>query len=57
MADILDYIDWRGDLSFESAQFNSVDNLIFSALSYINFSTYVSQDFQTLFHLENCSRI
>lgn len=45
MADILDYIDWRGDLSFESAQFNSVDNLIFSALSYINFSTYVSQDF------------
>lgn len=35
MANILDYLDWRGDLSFASDSFNEVDNLILSNLSYI----------------------
>ena len=28
MGNIMDYISWRGDLSFEQSQFNEVDNLI-----------------------------
>lgn len=35
MANILDYIEWRGDLPFTAAPFNEVDNLILARLSYI----------------------
>jgi hypothetical protein len=35
MANILDYITWRGDLSFAQSPFNPVDNIIFSQLSYL----------------------
>lgn len=41
MANILDYIEWRGDISFKNAPFNEVDNLIFSQLSYMNFDGIV----------------
>ena len=41
---ILDYIDWRGDLSFEQSGFNEVDNLIFSTLVYLNMDGLVSED-------------
>lgn len=34
---ILDYIAWRGDVSFESSPFNMVDNLVFSLVSYAVF--------------------
>lgn len=34
MADFLDYIAWRGDLSFEAAPFCEVDNLVFSEIVY-----------------------
>lgn len=37
MASMLDYIAWRGDLSFSSSAPNEVDALIFSTLSYIPF--------------------
>ena len=37
MADLYDYLQWRGDLSFSQAPVNPVDTLIFSALSYISF--------------------
>lgn len=37
MSNILDYVNWRGDLSFEEANFNEVDNLIFSCISYLDF--------------------
>lgn len=33
---ILDYVFWRGDLSFESDPFNEVDGLVFSVLAYAN---------------------
>ncbi len=36
MANILDYILWRGDLTFEKSPFNEIDNLIFAKLSYMN---------------------
>ena len=41
MANILDYIDWRGDLTFDKAPFNDIDNLIFTQLSFIDFESIV----------------
>lgn len=37
MPNILNYIQWRGDLSFEKDQLNHVDALIFSRISYLPF--------------------
>lgn len=34
---ILDYLDWRGDLSFETVPANEIDALIFAWLSYYHF--------------------
>ena len=36
MGNILDYLDWRGDLTFEQTPFNQVDNLILACFSYLN---------------------
>lgn len=36
---MLDYLDWRGDLTFVLDKPNEVDFLIFSTLSYVDFST------------------
>lgn len=41
MADLFDYLLWRGDLSFAQVPPNAVDALIFSALSYIRFGADV----------------
>lgn len=35
MADIIDYLLWRGDLTFSQSPLNPADALIFSAFSYI----------------------
>ena len=37
MTNFIDYINWRGDLSFEQSPLNDVDNLIFAQLAYTNF--------------------
>lgn len=37
MADLFDYLHWRGDLTFSQVPPGAVDALIFSALSYITF--------------------
>ena len=36
MANINDYIDWRGDISFEQSPLNDVDNLIFSEFCFLD---------------------
>lgn len=36
MGNIMDYISWRGDLSFAQSEFNEVDNLILACFSYVN---------------------
>ena len=41
MANIFDYLGWRGDLSFDVSPFNEVDNLILSMLSFINYKDIV----------------
>lgn len=42
MANVFDYLDWRGDLTLEQAPFNLVDNLILSCLGYVVLDTLVS---------------
>ena len=37
MANILDYLDWRGDLTLQQSPFNEVDNLILAELSFLDF--------------------
>lgn len=37
MGNLLDYLDWRGDIPFSVDPFNEVDNLILSEVAYTNF--------------------
>ena len=37
MPNLMDYLEWRGDLTVKQTPFNSIDNLILSTLSYIDF--------------------
>ena len=39
MADMFDYLQWRGDLSFRQSEVNEVDALVFSGLSYVRYSS------------------
>lgn len=43
MADLLDYINWRGDLSFLQSPINEVDGLILSNMSYVDFFDIVPE--------------
>ncbi|MBQ2715272.1 MAG: hypothetical protein IJF21_00605, partial [Clostridia bacterium] len=44
MANVFDYIKWRGDLSFEQSPLNEIDALIFCELSYIFFEGIVPEN-------------
>ena len=44
MANVVDYLHWRGDLTFENDPFNNVDNLILSILSYLGFGGVVPSE-------------
>ena len=41
MANLLDYLDWRGDLTLAQDPFNEVDNLILAEVSFVDFSGIV----------------
>lgn len=43
MADLFDYLHWRGDLSFAQVPPGPVDALIFSALSYLSFGGSITE--------------
>lgn len=45
MANILDYLDWRGDLTLAERGFNEVDNLLMAELCFLDFSGIVLADF------------
>lgn len=58
MANIEDYLNWRGDLTFNQAPFNEVDNLILSALSYIVFDGIVAGPaYKDIITLEEASEL
>ena len=41
MANLLDYVNWRADLLFSMDPFNTVDNVIFSEISYMDYENIV----------------
>ena len=41
MANLLDYLDWRGDLTLEQSPFSEGDNLILAELSFVDFKDIV----------------
>lgn len=41
---MFDYLDWRGDLSFDESEFNEVDSLILCWLSYVALDGIVPED-------------
>ena len=41
MADMLDYLDWRGDIPFSADPFNEVDSLVLSEVAYVDFEGIV----------------
>ena len=44
MTNLLDYIKWRGDLSFEQDPFNEIDALLFASMAYVDFSGIIPED-------------
>ena len=41
MANIIDYLDWRGDLTLTVSPFNEVDNLLLAELSFLDLAGIV----------------
>lgn len=41
MANMLDYLDWRGDIPFSADPFNEVDSLVLSEVAYVDFEGIV----------------
>ncbi len=56
MANVYDYLKKYGNKSFIEKEFNDIDNIVFSALSYLNFSSIVSSKNDTV-TLENAGNI
>lgn len=48
MANILDYLDWRGDLTFSQDGFHAVDHLLLAELAYVDLEGVLSQEKKTL---------
>ena len=44
MANILDYLEWRGDLDFRKTKFNEIDSLILSRFSYFPLDGLLKSD-------------
>ena len=43
MANIIDYLNWRGDITFSQDPLNKVDALLFACLAYVDFAGVVSE--------------
>lgn len=56
MADMLDYLKWRGDILFSELPLNAVDALIFSTLSYVGYDGIVSEEVCRWITLEEAVR-
>ena len=41
MANMMDYLDWRGDVPFSVDPFNEVDSLVLSEVAYVDFEGIV----------------
>lgn len=54
MANLMDYMDWRGDITLEQDGFNAIDALIMSQLSYVDFEN-VGEGFDAPVSIEDAS--
>lgn len=57
MADMFDYLSWRGDIRFAQLPINPVDALIFSTLSYIQFQNIVPETAKQWIRLKDAAEI
>lgn len=48
MPNIIDYIEWRGDLSFENSPINEIDDIIFARFSYLPFKYIELKEIDTI---------
>lgn len=55
MNNIIDYMNWRGDLDTAADPFNEIDSLILSRLSYIPFDGIVSENFHEKITIEEAA--
>ena len=46
MADLFDYLEWRGDLSFKQAPFCKIDAIILAQIIYIDYKNLVPEGFK-----------
>ena len=46
MANLFDYVAWRGDISFDTIPFNKIDALLLSHLSYSLLNGLVPSSFE-----------
>ena len=46
MADFFDYLNWRGDLTFDKVPFNKIDALLFAQISYVLLDGVVPESFK-----------
>ena len=46
MPDLMDYLEWRGDLTFTEAPICEVDNLIFCLLAYVDLGEIIPKKLQ-----------
>lgn len=44
LGNLMDYMEWRGDVSFSASPFNEVDNLILAMTTQLDFTGIISQD-------------
>ena len=44
MANIIDYIKWRGDIELKDSKFNEIDSLILNRFSYFPLDNLIGED-------------
>ena len=52
MANVMDYLDWRGDVTLEQSPFNEIDALILTQFVYLPFEGIISMDFDNKMTIE-----
>jgi hypothetical protein len=57
MANMLDYLDWRGDLTLAERPFGEVDNLLLAELSYLDFGGVAPEAFGSGVSLREASAL
>ena len=57
MANVLDYLKWRGDLSLDENPFNEVDAMVLARISYIPFDGIVAANFKERILLKEAAEV